>query len=75
MALVGRKIGVDLLQEELGWVDVERDGMADGVVVGGYGVDGSEIMDFAAREEEELVEDVEGGGRGLMDACDDDELG
>ncbi|GJC95649.1 spore wall protein 2 [Colletotrichum higginsianum] len=75
LALVADEVGVDELEHVLGRVHLQRDGHAQGLVVGNDAVDGAEVVGAAGGEEEELVEEVEGGRRGLVDGRDNDELG
>lgn len=68
------EVDVDLVEEELGRVDVQRHRVADGLVVRRDGGQGREAVRLAAREEHQLVEQVEGRAGRLVDAGYDDEL-
>ena len=68
------EIAADQVEDELGWVGVRREGMTDAVKVGRDICDGTEVAGFPTGEEKELVKELKGGCRRLVDTCDDDEL-
>lgn len=68
------EVGADEVQEELGWVGVDVEGVADAGEVGFDLLDWTEVACSSAGEEEELVEELEGAGGWLVDACDDKKL-
>jgi hypothetical protein len=72
--LVAGEVCVYEIDDEFGWVHVERDGVAEGGEVGVYVGDGAVEDGFAAGEEEQLVEEGEGCGGRLVDGCYDDDL-
>lgn len=69
------KVGIDEVQQELGWVGVGWEGETDAAEVGGDGIaDRSKVADFALRQETEVVKEVECGRGWLVNGDDDDEL-
>jgi len=72
--VVGGEVDVDELEQEFGRVGVQRRLEAEGAVVRRYVGDGAEVVRLACGEEQQLVEEVEGRGAGLVDAGYDDEL-
>ena len=71
---MGGKIDIHHVQKELRRIDLVGHGEAQGIKMCAYSSDGTEIVLLAARKKDELVEELEGGGGWLMDACDDDQL-
>ena len=68
------EVDIDKVEEKFGGVDVKRHGVADLFKVGLDGGDGASKTEFSLREEVELVEEGEGGGGGLVDTGENDDL-
>ena len=68
------KVDVDEIQKEFGGVDVKRHGVANISEIRLDSGNGPGETKFPSREEIEFIEEGEGGGRGLVNASNYDDL-